>query len=194
MGNHRTLTSAGLLGHAPEKPTNGARGIKRGWDGLKKTSKAAPAPAPGPAPGYQLLTWSARDEAALRRMLHQYDEYIKAHMQGDANGDANFLGDLAYTLAARRTLMTWRSFSVVENGQQAVSSETSTLDMPDISAAKCERAARENGMAFIFTGQGAQYANMGLGLLHYPIFRDTLAEAHTIFQELGAEWSLFGKH
>lgn len=133
-------------------------------------------------PGYQLLTWSARDEAALKRMLHLYDGYLKTHM----HGDANFLGDLAYTLAARRTPMAWRSFSVVD-GQ----GRSETLNLP---AAKCERAARDVGVAFIFTGQGAQYANMGMELLRYPIFQAILAEAHSIFQELGAEWSLFGKH
>jgi acyl transferase domain-containing protein len=101
------------------------------------------------------------------------------------HGDPNFLGDLAYTLAARRSLMAWRSFSVVD-GQ----GESEILDLP---AAKCERAARDVGVAFVFTGQGAQYANMGMELLHYPIFKATLTEADRIFQELGAEWSLFGK-
>ena len=114
-------------------------------------------------------------------MLHLYDGYLKTHM----HDDADFPRDLAYTLAARRTLMAWRSFSVVD-GQEV----PETLDLP---AAKCERAARETGVAFIFTGQGAQYANMGMELLRYPIFQATLSEAHGIFQELGAEWSLFGK-
>ena len=177
---HRTLTSPSLLTNAPEKLTNETNGVDGvdGVDGvnhaISKTSKATP--------GYQLLTWSARDEAALKRMLHLYDGYLKTHM----HGDANFLGDLAYTLAARRTLMAWRSFSVVDE-----QGAPETLDLP---AAKCERAARDVGGAFIFTGQGAQYANMGMDLLRYPIFQATLAKAHSIFQELGAEWSLFGKH
>jgi acyl transferase domain-containing protein len=52
-------------------------------------------------PGYQLVTWSAGDEAAMKQMLHLYDGYSKTH----ANGDADFFGDIAYTLAARRSLM-----------------------------------------------------------------------------------------
>ena len=204
VGNHRILTFPSLLTDTPDKLTNGTNGVHganvldgvnglngvngmngmKGVDGMNgvngvnhatsKTSKAAP--------GYQLLTWSARDQAALKRMLHLYDGYLKTHM----HGDAKFQGDLAYTLAARRTLMAWRSFAVVD-GQGA----PETLDLP---ATKCERAARDVGVAFIFTGQGAQYANMGMELLRYPIFQATLAEAHNIFQELGAEWSLFGKH
>lgn len=116
-------------------------------------------------------------------MLHLYDGYIKAQIHGD---DDTFLRDLAYTLTARRTLMTWRSFSVVD-GQVA----PETLN---IAAVPCERAARENGVTFVFTGQGAQYANMGMELLRYPVFQATLAEAHSVFQELGAEWSLFGQY
>ena len=161
----------------PEELTNGTNGVDE-VDGVNyatsKTSKASP--------GYQLLTWSARDEAALKRMLHLYDGYLETHM----HGNAKFLGNLVYTLAARRTLMAWRSFSVVDR-----QGAPETLNLP---AAKCERAARDVGVAFIFTGQGTQYANMGLELLRYPIFLGTLAKAHSFFQELGAEWSLFGKH
>ncbi|KAL1857091.1 Type I Iterative PKS [Diaporthe australafricana] len=209
VGNYRTLASPSLLTDAPKQLTNGTNGTNgenetngvngtngvygtngvngingiNGTDGTKvldevnnaahgtsETSKATPR--------YQLLTWSARDEAALKRMLHLYDDYIKTHM----HGEGDFVGDLAYTLAARRTLMAWRSFSVVD-GQGA----SETLDLP---SAKCERAARENGVAFVFTGQGAQYASMGMELRRYPVFEATLAEAQSIFQELGAEWSL----
>lgn len=174
VGNHCTLISPSVLANAPEKLTNETNGVDGVNHAASKTSKSTPV--------YQLLTWSARDEAALRRMLHLYNGYLKTHM----HADAKFPGDLAYTLAARRTLMAWRSFSVVD-GQGA----PETLDLP---AAKCERAARDVGAAFIFTGQGEQYANMGMELLRYPIFQATLTKAHSIFQELGAEWSLFGKH
>jgi acyl transferase domain-containing protein len=79
--------------------------------------------------------------------------------------------------------MAWRAFSIV-NG----------LEKLDLTAAKCERAARDVGLGFVFTGQGAQYANMGLGLLHYPVFKDTLIEIDDVFKSLGAEWSLFGTY
>lgn len=115
-------------------------------------------------------------------MLDLYNGYIKPHMKDDGG---EFLGDLAYTLAARRSVMAWRSFSVVD-----ARGDPETLNL---SSAKCERAARENGVAFIFTGQGAQYANMGMELLCYPVFEATLAEAQDIFHELGAEWALFGE-
>lgn len=149
---------------------NGANGVDHVTNGNSKAN-----------PGYQLMTWSARDEAALKRMLRRYDEYLKT--SSSVHGDAKFLGDMAYTLAARRSLMAWRAFSIV-NGLE-------TMDLP---AAKCERAARDAGVAFVFTGQGAQYANMGMELLNYPVFKATLVEIDDVFQSLGAKWSLFGKY
>ncbi|KAJ8112206.1 hypothetical protein ONZ43_g5443 [Nemania bipapillata] len=166
VGCHHTLTSPSFLRNAPEKVMNGE--VDHTSDRTNKVT-----------PEYRLLTWSARDEDALKQMLHLYDAYVKSHLYGDAN----FVGQLAYTLAARRTVMTWRSFSVL-NGQE--SPETFNL-----AATKCERAARDVGVAFIFTGQGAQYANMGMELIRYPIVQATLAEADIAFRELGAEWSLF---
>jgi len=163
--------------------TNGANGVDLAvskTNGLNVTNHAINKPSTSTSK-YRLLTWSARDEAALKRTLHLYDEYLKV----PTRSDASFLGDLAYTLAARRTLMAWRSFSIV-NEQSA----TEALDLP---TAKCERAARDTGIAFVFTGQGAQYANMGMELLCYPTFKATLVEIDGIFRKLGAEWSIFGE-
>ncbi|RYP08061.1 hypothetical protein DL765_008917 [Monosporascus sp. GIB2] len=57
---------------------------------------------------YQLLVYSARDEAALKRVLQQYGKYYDESIKGSTTR----LQNLAYTLAARRSMMTWRSFTV----------------------------------------------------------------------------------
>jgi acyl transferase domain-containing protein len=170
-GNFRTLAN-GING---VNKRNGTNGVKPIVPVGSNTSKATP--------DYRLLTWSARDEAALTRMLDLYEGYIQSH---EVNHGPRFFGDLAYTLAARRSAMAWRSFYVVD-GQ----GNPNTLSL---SSANRGRAARENGVAFIFTGQGAQYANMGMELLCYPIFEATLVKAQSIFYELGAEWALFGEN
>lgn len=168
-GAHETNEVNGINGANSTNSVNGTNGESHATSKTDATS------------GYRLLTWSARDEAALKRILGLYEGYLKTK----AHEDTSFLQDLSYTLATRRSLMAWRSFSVLD-GQGAV--ETLKL-----SAAKCERAARDVGVAFIFTGQGAQYANMGLELLRYPVFQATLAEIQGVFKDVGAEWSLFGK-
>ena len=49
-------------------------------------------------------------------------------------------------------------------------------------------------MAWVFTGQGAQYVEMGLELASfYPVFKDTLEKVEEVYRGLGCSWSMFGK-
>jgi acyl transferase domain-containing protein len=136
---------------------------------------------PKPTSKLQLLVWSARDEAALQRMLQQYSTYYQTHISGSWDQ----VESLAYTLAARRSVMTWRSFAVV--GADVTNNHVS------LPSSNSVRSSRETGIAFIFTGQGAQYAKMGMELLQFPVFQSTLDKASRVFRDLGAEWSLLGK-
>lgn len=129
---------------------------------------------------HQLLVYSARDEAALKRVLQQYSKYYDDCIQGSPGK----LQKLAYTLAARRSMMTMRSFTV---GDANLSSEAIGLPNSDII-----RSSLETQLCFVFTGQGAQYAKMGLELIQYPVFMSVLTKANKVFQAIGADWSLFG--
>jgi acyl transferase domain-containing protein len=135
----------------------------------------------GTSPNHrQILTFTARDEAALKRIHQQYAEYYDRSIAGAPR----MLYDLAYTLAARRNTMSMRSFIVA-----GLDSSSSGLGLPNL---KCVRSSGEPQLCFVFTGQGAQYAKMGLELIDYPVFKDVLTQADHIFQSIGAEWSLFG--
>ncbi|KAF1998108.1 polyketide synthase PksD [Amniculicola lignicola CBS 123094] len=126
----------------------------------------------------RLLIWSARDEAALQRMLHSYIEHYQTLQQ-----NPNDINRLALTLSNRRSVMLWRSFAVVDTDTASIT--------PILPVAKAGRSSAHPVIAFIFTGQGAQYANMGLDLLQYPKFKKTIAQAEKIFQELGADWNVW---
>ncbi|KAI0197537.1 polyketide synthase PksD [Astrocystis sublimbata] len=130
------------------------------------------------SPKHQLLIWSAKDEDSLKRVQQQHEAYYNSHIRGSPHA----VSQLAYTLAERRSLMAWRSFAVVDK-----SASTSALSL---GAVKGMRSSRNTGLAFVFTGQGAQYAQMGVGLLCYPAFLAKLEEANHVFQSLGADWSL----
>ncbi|KAI1774512.1 hypothetical protein F4818DRAFT_64374 [Hypoxylon cercidicola] len=127
----------------------------------------------------RVLVWSAADEKALKRMLQEYQSYFKDQVSNSFSK----LDDLAFTLAARRSHMLWRAFAVVDG-------EPEYQDV-NLSVIKPIRSSTEAGIAFVFTGQGAQYASMGSDLLHYPLFRATLQQIDDIYASLGCEWSIF---
>ncbi|KAI0965030.1 fatty acid synthase S-acetyltransferase [Xylaria arbuscula] len=123
----------------------------------------------------KLMVWSAADVAAIQRMLEAYQEYFRTRVAGNDSK----LDQLAHTLAMRRSIMAWRSFSLVD------------ADTYKFSATKAVRASTGGGICFVFTGQGAQYVGMGLELLRYSVFEASLKRSDEILASFGCEWSLF---
>lgn len=131
-------------------------------------------------------------------MVAAYEEYYNNHISGDAHK----LDQLAFTLTTRRAVMPWRTYAVIQampdetpvtttmgNGMSLEKTAVSTLPV-----AKPVRATMDKmSSAFIFTGQGAQYREMGLELLSYPIFKRSLAASDEILARLGCKWLIIGK-
>lgn len=142
----------------------------------------------------RLLVWSAADESAINRMLQAYGRYYSTHIAGRYHK----LAQLAYTLGARRSIMPWRSFAVVKGNDDAPAAEVTHKSSASttwlLSTEKPLRAnADKTSIAFVFTGQGAQYAGMGLELLRYNVFAQSLRRSDEVFRSLGCDWSLFGE-
>ena len=129
----------------------------------------------------QLLVWTAPDERSLDRVITGYAPYYKSLVGKDHHN----VERIAFTLAERRSHMTWRSFTVVEATQGDGEPE---LPQTMVKA----RMTDEKGLVLVFTGQGAQYAGMGAQLSRYKVFRDTLQKIETIFKSLGCSWSIYG--
>lgn len=142
----------------------------------------------------QLLIWSAADESATRRMLQAYGQYYSSRIAGHPHK----LSQLAYTLAARRSILPWRSFAVVEESDSIPGPEDKDEGFHEsgrtLSTEKPLRVhSGKADVAFVFTGQGAQYAGMGLELMRYPVFSHSLRRSDEVFESLGCGWSLFGE-
>ncbi|KIA75375.1 hypothetical protein HK57_00158 [Aspergillus ustus] len=121
----------------------------------------------------KLLVWTAADEKATLRLSQAYVPFYHDLVSSTPND----LDRLAYTLSARRDQMLWRTSAVSQEGTM-------------IAPSRPIRSSTETGLVFVFTGQGAQYAGMGVELLEYPRFVRTLERVDAIYARLGCTWSL----
>ncbi|KAH8597084.1 hypothetical protein B0O99DRAFT_85676 [Bisporella sp. PMI_857] len=128
-----------------------------------------------------LLVLSSSDEYGIYRWEQLYKEFLSKRIAKGSIWDQTFFRNLAYTLACRRSMLSWKSYAII--GQH--------LNSPHIGISK-PRLARTGipRLGFIFTGQGAQWPRMGLELMTYPVFQKSLEEAETYMRTLGCSWSL----
>ncbi|ETS78082.1 hypothetical protein PFICI_10144 [Pestalotiopsis fici W106-1] len=130
----------------------------------------------------KLLVWTAFDEATIRQVTERYSEYLKGYI----GSDKNLLSNLAHTLSERRDHLRWRSFAVADSGSNVSDSDAFRVAKPT------RALSGSYGINFLFTGQGAQYAGMGMGLMKYAVFKKTLQDFDDALARLGCPWSLFG--
>lgn len=117
--------------------------------------------------GSLIFVLSARSSESARLRAEQLLEYLE-HAP-PVQEEHNFLTSLAYTLSTRRSLFPWRS--------SAVASSISRLRerLRSISNSHHKEPPR---IAFVFTGQGAQWATMGKDLWDKSaVFRESITKA-----------------
>ena len=140
----------------------------------------------------RLFILSAATQKACQRMCARLAQYlITQHMESPC--PELLLSQLSFTLSKRTRLA------------HAVALVARTVD--DLVAQLLATAIKEipqNGghvdgkgtsrTAFVFSGQGAQYAEMGRQLLHrFPAFFRTLERARTYLAQLGCPWDLMSE-
>ncbi|KXH46496.1 polyketide synthase [Colletotrichum nymphaeae SA-01] len=97
-----------------------------------------------------LLLFSAGHEESLKRAAHDYQEFLRARPAK--------LEDLSYTLMHRRSHLSHRTFAVVTDDCDQLA-----FTLPPVPSFR--PGSQIEGIAFIFTGQGAQWARMGSHLM-----------------------------
>ncbi len=115
------------------------------------------APETGPAApsrSHQLLLLSARSQNALEHATRNLAEHLRRCPPDD-------LADIAYTLQTGRRRFNYRRMVVCRNSADAISA-LDPVDAQRVTTSRETVAGQE--IAFMFSGQGSQYLNMGLGL------------------------------
>lgn len=118
--------------------------------------------------GSQLLLYSATNAQSLKDLTSRYSEFL------DKMPDNTSLADVAYTLATKREHFPIRSFAV------------GTRLKPGVPCAPV-LPTNTPSVVMVFTGQGSQWAQMGLELYHTnSVFRLTIASLDDHLQNIGS--------
>ncbi|KAF7590609.1 hypothetical protein BBP40_002604 [Aspergillus hancockii] len=125
-----------------------------------------------------LLCFSANDEGSLKR-------YVEKLSQHCSNPDVNLnLRDVAYTLGVRRSKHFNRGYLITDG--------LNVLDPANVVYGK--KSTSPVKLGFVFTGQGAQWPQMGLELLEtFSQARSCVDKLDTVLQRLPdpPKWSLY---
>ncbi|RFU28992.1 hypothetical protein B7463_g7334, partial [Scytalidium lignicola] len=123
----------------------------------------------------QVLVFSANNEPSLK----SYSQELKKHLRNP--GVSVKLSDLAYTLSEKRSRHFHRAYVVTKKtdfDQGAIVFGKKSADVPKI--------------GFVFTGQGAQWSQMGKGVATFPLAKRLLERLDKALQTLPIPptWSL----
>lgn len=122
-----------------------------------------------------LLPFSAHNASSLKSNINALSQVI----------DQWSLADVAYTLGCKRSRLQQRSFRIVDrdNLAQGLAAEKRVSTSP----------IHTSNVAFVFTGQGAQWHTMGAQLFEYAAFRATITFLDRVLEELseGPSWTIF---
>ncbi|KAH7022074.1 putative polyketide synthase, partial [Ilyonectria destructans] len=124
-----------------------------------------------------LFVFSAKSSASL-------SAYLSSFAQWSAPTASEFVNDLSFTLGQRRTHFPYR----VAVAARSVASLQETLSTTSVSSKSSN--VRNIVIAFAFTGQGAQHAQMAAGLWHYEPFAAAMRDAEACLAVMGSSWSL----
>ena len=134
--------------------------------------------------GIHLLTLSAKSETALKDLAQSYVDYLsdspERSLQTDRDVCVPSLSDICYTSHIGRAHFDYR-LALVADSKAGLREQLTSIDSEGI-----KRISRQvPKVAFLFTGQGAQYVNMGRQLYDsQPVFRETFNKCAEILQPL----------
>ncbi|NES44814.1 type I polyketide synthase, partial [Moorena sp. SIO2C4] len=128
-----------------------------------------------------LLTLSAKTQTALSDLLSNYQNYLKTYPKLE-------IADICYTANTGRTHFNHRLAVVASNRQKLVDKLRQHQQEEEVTGIFSGELPNNNTtpkIAFLFTGQGSQYVNMGRQLYQEsPTFRETINQCEDILSNL----------
>ncbi|KAG7038038.1 reducing polyketide synthase [Colletotrichum scovillei] len=130
----------------------------------------------------RLFVFSSHDQAGFKRIGDKLVEHMDT--LGPAASSPEYLAKLAHTLSVARSGLTWRWSCSAENAAElhhklSTTAGDKTTRTPD----------SKPRIGFVFTGQGAQWAGMGVEMLKsHPVFKDSVTRSAALLKSMGCDW------
>ncbi|KAL9578153.1 MAG: hypothetical protein Q9212_005901 [Teloschistes hypoglaucus] len=129
----------------------------------------------------KLFLFSGKDQTAAKRVFEGLGTWLERSSTNKRG--PNFLEDLAYTLALRRTHLEHRNFAIASSPLELT--EQLSKGLP--AAIRSQRHG--DNLVMVFTGQGAQWPAMGRELFENPVFRQSIDISQSLLESLGCKWN-----
>lgn len=129
----------------------------------------------------KLFVLSGNDEESSKQVMKQLGIFLEQHPEVFQRSLSR---NLAYTLAQRRSHMSWR-VAIAGSSTSELAEGLNSIDTVPV------RSSREPVVGFVYTGQGAQWYAMGRQLMDsHPVFASTMKAADSCLAGFGADFSL----
>ena len=123
---------------------------------------------------------SARSKQSLQLNINSLEKWVRKRQEN------TYLNPLSYTLSARRSHFEWRTFFSSATHEGLLSAAVWRQAHSNI-----RRKQTSHQVAFLFSGQGGQWAGMGQELMSTePVFRTSILESEKVLSQLGSPWRL----
>ena len=131
---------------------------------------------------YKVVVVSGHSNEALQQRMEELSIYFEQRPEAF---EKMLFGNVAYTLGSRRTHLPFRLALTV------ASNDEFSYQLQQRKGKNASRIGSAPTIGFVFTGQGAQWARMGMGLMkEYPVFAQVIHEADRTLSALGAPFSM----
>lgn len=131
-------------------------------------------------PQARLFVLSAPQQDAIARQRHSHAEYVRSCSSTDK------LAQIASTLAQRRSQFQWRHAVVASSLDEVVSQWRDDTLAP-------VKVGSNPSVAFVFTGQGAQWFAMGRELCQFNVFAASLHKSAACLMDMGCSWDAWAE-
>ncbi|GAW15899.1 hypothetical protein ANO14919_053210 [Xylariales sp. No.14919] len=132
----------------------------------------------------RLFLFSSSDEKGLQRLANSYRGLCNRNRHVFTKQEAiRYTKNMAYTMAARRSMFDHRSFAIAGSIDELGQQLSDTLP-------RFKRPSKQQGIGFVYTGQGAQWAGMGRELLTLPGFANSILRSYECLKTLKCPFDL----